>query len=238
MGSVLLRGLVAGALAGLAAGLFFLAAGEPLIERALTHETRSDAVEVFTRPVQQVGLIAGTVLYGASVGGVFSVVFAFVAPRLRTGSAWNRAIRLGAVAFLTVWLVPFLKYPSNPPAVGAPETVHYRTGLYLAILVVSVLASIGAYLGARRLEQRGLPPHVREPLAAAAYLAVVGLSFVVLPGNPDPVSIPASLLWSARLVSAGGQFLLWFVLAAVLGVLAERDGRRVLREAPPVRFGS
>lgn len=238
MGSVLLRGLVAGALAGLAAGLFFLAAGEPLIERALTYETRSGAVEVFTRAVQRVGLVAGTVLYGASLGGVFSVVFAFVAPRLRTGSAWDRAIRFGALAFLTLWLVPFLKYPSNPPAVGDPETVPYRTGLYLAMLGVSVLASAGACLGARRLEERGLPPHVREPLAAVAYLAVVGLAFMVLPGNPDPVSIPASLLWNARLVSAGGQFLLWFVLAAVLGVLAERDGRRVLREAPAVRFGS
>lgn len=238
MGSVLRRGLGAGAFAGLAAGLFFLAAGEPLIDGLLTNETRSDAVEVFTRAVQQLGLIAGTLLYGASVGGVFSVVFAFVAPRLRTGSAWNRAIRLGAVTFLTVWLVPFLKYPSNPPAVGDPQTVHYRTGLYLAMLGLSVLASVGAYLGARRLEERGLPPHVREPLAATAYLAAVGLSFMVLPGNPDSISIPAALLWNARLVSAGGQFLLWFVLVAVLGVLVEREGRRVRREAPAVRFGT
>lgn len=35
--------------------------------------------------------------------------------------------------FFVLFLVPALKYPSNPPAVGDPETVYYRQSLYLAI---------------------------------------------------------------------------------------------------------
>ena len=32
--------------------------------------------------------------------------------------------------FLSVILVPFLKYPANPPSVGKPDTIAVRTALY------------------------------------------------------------------------------------------------------------
>ncbi len=42
-------------------------------------------------------------------------------------------------------LMPGLKYPPNPPAVGNPETIGYRTELYF----VMMLLSIGIVIAAR-----------------------------------------------------------------------------------------
>jgi len=42
---------------------------------------------------------------------------------------------LALAAFITIALVPMLKYPANPPAVGNPDTIGPRTGLYLSMLV-------------------------------------------------------------------------------------------------------
>jgi hypothetical protein len=58
--------------------------------------------------------------------------------RLRAGSPWERSLRLAASCFAAGWLVPFLEYPSNPPAVGDPATVGLRTRLYLTMVAVSV----------------------------------------------------------------------------------------------------
>jgi hypothetical protein len=226
MAALIGRGLLAGAVAGLAAGLFYLLIGEPLIEQALTFEAHTDEAEVFSRDVQRVGLLAATTLYGLSLGGLFAVAFLLIGPRLRSGAPWERSVRLAAAAFIGGWFIPFLKYPSNPPAVGEPTTAELRTNLYLALVVVSVALLVLAYLAARRLENRGLPAHVRLPAVAAAWTLAVALIFTVLPDNPDPIEIPAGLLWDMRLASAGGQLLLWAVLGLAFGVLLERWVRR------------
>ncbi len=35
-------------------------------------------------------------------------------------------------------MIPFLKYPANPPAVSLDETIRQRTLLYLMMVVLSV----------------------------------------------------------------------------------------------------
>ena len=46
--------------------------------------------------------------------------------------------------FVTVALVPALKYPANPPAVGSGDTIGDRTALYFGFVVVSVLTAVAA----------------------------------------------------------------------------------------------
>ncbi|MFD0889965.1 CbtA family protein, partial [Streptosporangium algeriense] len=56
---------------------------------------------------------------------------------------------LAAAAFVAVVLIPFVKYPANPPAVGDPETINQRTVLYLVAVAIGIL-SVGAAAAAHR----------------------------------------------------------------------------------------
>lgn len=228
MASVLRRGLLAGLIAGFVTGLFFFVAGEPHIAQALRYEVvppGAESVEVFSRTVQREGLIAATTLYGAAFGGVFSFLFAFIAPRMRSGSNWDRSLRLAAAGFVSLWFVPFLKYPTNPPAVGDPNTINERTALYLVMIAISLAAAVAAWMAARSLAESGVDRHIRFLVVAVGYVAVIGAAYAVLPGNPDPITIPAKLLWSVRVTSAGGQALLWALIGAGHGLLAMRSER-------------
>lgn len=234
MGNFLRRGLFAGLIAGFGAGVFYFVVSEPFIAQALRYEVvpaGSASVEVFSRTVQRAGLLAATTLYGAAFGGVFGFLFAFIAPLMREGSVWDRSLRLAAGGFAAAWFVPFLKYPTNPPAVGDPETIGYRTALYVAMIVISLGAAIAAWRASRRLTVRGVERHWRYLAVAGGYLAIIGAAYVLLPGNPDPIAIPATLLWSVRLTSAAGQALLWSLIGAVYGVLSIRS-ERAEREMP------
>jgi len=43
-------------------------------------------------------------------------------------------------------LVPALKYPANPLAVGDPETIYYRESLYIGLLAISGFSALGLAL--------------------------------------------------------------------------------------------
>ena len=49
---------------------------------------------------------------------------------------------VAAVGFVAVALVPFLKYPATPPAVGSAETIGDRTGYYFAFQLVSLVVAV------------------------------------------------------------------------------------------------
>jgi hypothetical protein len=221
--SLLRRGLIAGLLAGLVAGLFYLVVGEPVVREALSYERAASgghAVEVFSRGTQQVGLLAGVLLYGTAMGGVLGFLYALLEPRLAAGSAWDRSLRLAATAFASAWLVPFLKYPSNPPGVGDPATGPERTRLYLAMVAISLAASVGAWLLSRQLAGRGVPRAPRQLAVGAAYLLVILAAYALLPEVRQESAVPAAVLWNARKVSAGGQALLWLSLGVSFGWLS------------------
>ena len=48
--------------------------------------------------------------------------------------------------FLSLYVIPFLKYPANPPAVSLEETIRQRTLLYLLMVVL-----LGGAVRGRRL---------------------------------------------------------------------------------------
>jgi predicted cobalt transporter CbtA len=65
------------------------------------------------------------------------IVFAYSRNRLPGSSNQKKAVILAGVMFFVLFLIPALKYPPNPPAVGNPGTIYYREILYIAILVIS-----------------------------------------------------------------------------------------------------
>jgi len=191
---------------------------------AQRHELHHD---LFSRGVQQFGGALGALLYGLFLGVVFAVVFAAVRHRLAGPDDARRSARLAAAGFVALFLVPFCKYPANPPAVGDPATITRRTVLYLVVLAWSVVALWGAWRLARWLAaaSSSAAEPARAGAALAAYCALVAVAYVGLPGPPDPVTAPATLVWRFRLATVGGAALLWAVLGLTFGALALRSPR-------------
>lgn len=237
------RGLLCGAIAGLVAGVFAFVFGEPLVQDAIDIEEAASAQAALTpvlghisdwgvsRPEQRGGLFLATMLYGTAVGAIFALVFALVRGRGAERTDWQLATRLAAVLFLALVLVPFLKYPANPPAVGDPETITKRTWSYLAMLAGSGVAMWAAARVAWSVPDDARP--WRKPLlAGGTFVALVAFLALVLPGIQEvPESFPAALLWEFRLSSIGTQLVLWTALGLGYGIASVRAQSRVAAPA-------
>ena len=235
------RGMAAGFLAGLLAGLFAFVTGEPLLDQAIeleqhTHQegqdsaahTHEDEGEVFSRSTQKVGLFFATGLSGVLVGGLFGLAFAYFRGRLDSESDWTRSLSLAAALFAGAVLVPFLKYPANPPTVGDPDTIGIRTAAYFAMVGLSLLAILAAWYVSRLLREWGVNTPLRQVAVGLGLVTVVIGLLVGLPATNDPREFPAGLLWSFRLSSLGTQLVLWAGLGVLFGLLCERANRRKL----------
>ncbi|MFG2496753.1 CbtA family protein [Streptomyces sp. NPDC048441] len=239
------RGLAAGGAAGLAAGLFSLLLAEPLMDRAIRVEEKRSAAEehmhgaaqsaqhheeLFTRSTQHLGLVVASVVMGLAIGILFAVAYALVHRRDPRSAPWPRALTFAGAAFLAVSLLPGLRYPANPPGVGDSGTVGDRQTMWLASVAIGVLGMFLVWQVYVRLSARSVP--VRQIAAALTTVAVLAALFL-LPDNPDPVPVDATLLWDFRVLSVASHALLWAVFAAVFGGL----GLRAVREGA-VREGA
>ena len=123
---------------------------------------------------------------------------------------------------MAVVVVPFLKYPANPPAVGDPSTVNERTMLYFAVLALSILLAWAVW---RFHRSARLSPTAQVWATAALYTAGLAVIFLALPASPDTVEAPADLVWRFRLASLGALAVAWAVLALATGTLLSRQVR-------------
>jgi pimeloyl-ACP methyl ester carboxylesterase len=237
--TLLIWGLLAGLCGGLLATGFSEVAGEPAVNQAIAFEDAQAKAHhepgeapIVTRGVQRsVGLLTAAVVFGVSMGGLFALAFAFAYGRVGRASPARTALWLAAGAFLVVYLVPFLKYPANPPSVGDPDTIGKRTELYLAMIVCSLLAAVAALrIRAWLAERRDAT--TATALAGLSYLAVVVAAGVILPGIHEvPKNFPAITLWRFREASIGMQVVLWTTIGVIFSVAAPRimAGEPVLR---------
>jgi predicted cobalt transporter CbtA len=231
---LLVRGLLVGLLAGLAAGGFAFVFGEPHVDSAITLEEAAPAdhdhghdhgeeAEI-SRPVQKAGLFLATGLYGLAVGGVFALVFAGLRGRVGPRSDGALALAAAGTAFGAVILIPFVKYPANPPAVGDPDTINSRTFLYVVMILVGLAATAIAVATARRVSAG---PWARWCAAVAAFLVPVVAAWLLLPSvNEVPEGFPATLLWEFRLASLGTQLVFWAAFGVLFGWVSDRAARK------------
>src|SRR5215218_10849851 len=221
--------MAAGLLVGLLAGLFAFVVGEPVLDKAIALEEASEGAhneEIFSRSTQKVGLFFATGLFGVTVGGVFGIAYAFFRDRLAVGSDLGRSISLSGAVFVGAFLIPFLKYPANPPSVGDPSTIRERTVAYFALVALSLLTMLVAWLSARALKARGVGPSLRRLTIGAGLVVVVGVLFLALPAGPSTSGFPSGTLWAFRLSSFGTQLAFWAGLGLLFGVLCERAKRK------------
>ena len=264
---LILRGVAAGGFAGLLAALFTRIMAEPVIQKSIDYERGRDAMvsvlrkaaglgpyppdpNIFSRGVQRnVGAPIGLILFGTAMGALSAVLFVLVYRRYGDHLKPRViALMIAGAAFLGIYLVPFLKYPANPPAIGHPDTIHARGNLYLGLVAVSIVSLIAAFFLARYLAARwgGWNATIATALVFIAWMAIVMAIFpalghlhsnVVQYGNvatetPLPLKnahgqivypgFPADVLFKFRLYSVLAQIILWSTIGLTFGLLAER----------------
>ena len=237
VGKLLVRGMLAGIAAGLLTFSFAKIAGEPQVDQAISFEEKADAAkgeapepELISREVQaSYGLFTGVMVYSASIGGLFALVFAYV--RGRTGPISARALSawLALAAFVAIYMVPNIKYPANPPSVGDPETIGYRTGLFFLMIAISITVTVFSLKvrGALAAKWGGWNASIA---ALVLFVVVIGAIQAALPTiNEVPGAFPAVLLWKFRTVAIGMQAILWSVVGLLFGALVERLERANVR---------
>ncbi len=233
-GTALKAAVLAGLLAGLLVAAYHFTLTEPVIEQAIALEEQGAAArgesheqEVVSRDVQKgLGLFLGWGLYGALAGVVFGGVFTLAQGKLPGDAAWRRGLALAGLAFLGVALLPFLKYPANPPGVGDPNTHSFRVAVQLVFLVLSVAGTVWVVALHRALARRPATRPWRWPVALASFGAYAAAIYLLMPPNPDAVNAPADMVTAFQALSLGGLALLWAVIGLLFGFFARLLSRR------------
>ncbi|MCX4553869.1 CbtA family protein [Streptomyces sp. NBC_01387] len=224
--ALLVRGMLAGLVAGVLALIVAYLLGEPQVDSAIAFEgshSHEHEEELVSRSLQSTaGLATGVLVFGVAVGGIAALAFCVALGRIGRFGPRATAVLISVSALIAVYLVPFLKYPANPPSVGSPDTIGKRTTLYFLMIVLSVLLAVAAVLVGKRLAPR-LGNWNATITAGAAFLVAVGLAYAFLPTiNEVPKDFPATLLWRFRLSALAIQFTLWTAFGLLFGHLAER----------------
>jgi hypothetical protein len=248
----ILRGFASGALGGVLAFVFARILSEPVTQRAIDYETGRQAAEgalrraagvaaaaadpeLFSRGVQRnVGLGVGMILFGLAMGGLFAVAYVLVArgmrPRMRPRTL---ALAIAAAGFAGFFLLPFLKYPADPPGIAHAETIHRRGLLYLSMVAISVVSVLAAVLAARGLRPR-LGGRIAMLIALVALAGSLAIVMAILPSlePPQPLrdrsgaivypAFPGDVLFEFRVYAVAAQLILWGTLGFMFGALAER----------------
>jgi predicted cobalt transporter CbtA len=235
---LLVRGMLAGLAAGVLALLVAYFLGEPQVDSAIAYEdahaagaghdhgaagAAEEEEPLVSRDLQATGgLATGILVYGVAFGGLAALAYCFALGRIGRFTPRATALLLAVAGLVAVYVVPFLKYPANPPAVGADDSVGRRTTLYLLMLVLSVLLTVGAVILGQRLAPR--LGNWNATVAAGAFLVlVVGLAFAFLPSVDEmPEDFPATVVWKFRIAALAVQATLWTAFGLLFGELAER----------------
>lgn len=277
---LILRGMLAGLVGGVLAWLFALWLAEPVVDAAIEYEgardealskldglsnvggAASDAPPLISRTVQSgLGIGVGTILFAVAMGALVAVAYSLCLGRTGAVRARPLALLVTAAGFVTVFLIPFAKYPTNPPAASTDDTIRDRGTLFLVVLGVAVLGLIAAVVVGQALKGK-FGTWTASVIAGVGYLVGIVVLFLVLPPlghlsanvaatgfersaeTPPPLrddtgnivfpGFPADVLAEFRVYSVGTQLILWSVIGLVFAPLADR----VLRErtgAEPAR---
>ncbi|MCM3883825.1 CbtA family protein [Frankia sp. R82] len=264
------RGLGVGLLGGLLAFVFARIFAEPFIQDAIDYESGRDAAqdaldhaaglghggaggheaaEVFSRSVQRnLGIGVGMAVFGLALGGLFVVAYLLVSRRYPQIRPRVLAALVAGAGFVSLYLVPFAKYPANPPAIGHEETIGARSALYVTMVAVSVISLVLAVIAGRWLAGR-VGTWNASLLGAVVFFVLVGVAMGLLPSfghlasnkaeygtfateTPQPLrdargvivypGFDADLLFRFRFYSVISQLILWLTIGFGFGTLAER----------------
>jgi predicted cobalt transporter CbtA len=221
--------LLSGAISGTLLGLINQVVVEPFIDKAIgiemqRHIAAGEIIDLNAqshyRLWQKGGEIAAGAILGMSIAALFGIVFAYSRDSLpgHNNNNKKKALILGGIMFLVLFLVPALKYPANPPAVGNPETIYYRESLYTAILAISGFSALGLAFLYRKLGNK----QSKKIIVPSIYAVVIASAYLLLPPNPDKITIPTDLIVSFRIASVFTMGIFWGLLGIILGLFWDK----------------
>jgi predicted cobalt transporter CbtA len=214
--------LLTGAISGTILAIANLGIVLPFIEQAIALENgraaeQGEMLDVFEfdnyRIWQRTGQIAAGTILGTSVGALFGLVFAYSRSSIPASTNLKKALILAGIMWFVLFIVPALKYPANPPAVGNPETIYYRQSLYVAYLTISGLTALGVAFLYRKLGNK----QAKKALIPAIYAGIIIAAYLILPSNPDAITAPMELVVGFRIASGFTMSVFWLLLGFFLG---------------------
>jgi hypothetical protein len=248
----LIRGLLAGFIASLFSFGIAYSIGEPQVDAAIAVEEQPHAEPhqhpeapaeahthsheggtVVSRAHQStLGLATGIIAVGTALGGVIGLAAAFAVGRLGGLRPSQSTAVVAAIGYVSFSLVPFLKYPATPPAVGKAETIGDRTLYYFIVQGIAILAAVAAVLIARKVLDR-LGVYRTVLVSAGGFVLVAVVMAVAMPTVNELGDFPADTLWSFRLASFLTNLTLWggigVVLVGLVGRLYDQEATKTLR---------
>ena len=221
--------LLSGCFAGIIYGVLNLIIVEPYLDSAINIENQNlfssgeeiDGPQFWVeyyeyRSWQKGGQILAGAILGTSIGSLFGIVYALSKKSLPSRNNIGKTLILAGLMWFTLFVIPFLKYPANPPTVGDGETVVLRGILYLTLIAISGFLAIGFYQIFKRLKAKN------RILPVIGYGVLISLVFFIMPENPDEISTSMELVNDFRVVAFLTGTVFWFTLALFLGVFWQK----------------
>lgn len=218
--------LVSGALAGTIHGIANLAIVEPYLDEAIGIENQNlfasgeeeDTPQFWVeydayRDWQKSGQVLAGAILGTSIGSLFGIVYALSRKSLKGKNDLQKTLVLAGIMWLTMYIIPFLKYPANPPTVGDGETVVLRAILYLSFIAISGFGAAGFYQLSKKIKSKS------KIISVVGYGIFMAIVFALMPPNPDEVNAPMELVDGFRAMSVVAVSVFWVSVAVILGGL-------------------
>ncbi|HXS59971.1 MAG TPA: CbtA family protein [Candidatus Sulfopaludibacter sp.] len=218
--------LVSGIMAGEILAAINLFVVEPTTDKAIGYELQKDILKgqqinfnQFNsyRIWQKSGTFAAGAFIGMAYGALMGIVYVFARKYLPFSDNDDRkkAITLAVLMYLAFYLVPFSKYPANPPAVGNPQTIGLRDHLYTTYQITSVIIALGMgilFFKFRKVDKISY-------IIPAMYLALIASMYFVWEPNPDKIEIPMIVVNTFRALTAATMAIFFTSMGVFFGLL-------------------
>ena len=217
--------LISGALAGAIHGTVNFAIVEPYLDQAIGIENQNlfasgekDDTEQFWaeyesyRIWQKSGQVLAGIILGIAMGSLFGIIYALSRNSLPGKNDVIKAVILAGIMWFTIYLIPFLKYPANPPTVGDGETIALRTILYISFILISGFGAFAFYKLSKKFQNN------KKYFGLFGYVVFIVIIFFVMPENPDQITAPMNLVNQFRLMSILGVSSFWGSIGIILGL--------------------
>jgi predicted cobalt transporter CbtA len=217
--------LISGGLAGTIHGVVNFAIVEPYLDQAIGIENQNlftsgeenDNPQFWAdyeeyRVWQKSGQVLAGIILGVAMGSLFGIVYALSRNSLPGKNDVTKAVILAGIMWITIYLIPFLKYPANPPTVGDGETVALRSILYISFILISGIGAFVFYKLSKKFQNN------KKYLALFGYAIFIIIALFAMPENPDEITAPMNLVNEFRLMSILGVSSFWGSIGIILGV--------------------
>jgi predicted cobalt transporter CbtA len=216
--------LVSGVMAGEILATINLFVVEPTTDKAIGYEKQRDIAKGINvdfnelknyRIWQKSGTFAAGAFIGMAYGGLMGVVYIFARKYLPFSDDRKKAILLAALMYLAFYLVPFSKYPANPPSVGDPNTIVLRQHQYSSYQITSVI--IALVMGILFFKFRKVNK-IKYSIPAIYIVLITSMYFIWEP-NPDKILTPMSVINTFRALTGATMAIFFTLIGVFFGLL-------------------